>query len=75
MDWMYLVYFSLGVLVFFGAKGMGEMVTNTQPPAIINAIHDACGVWVDSLPATAEKILRLLEEKNADIRLMSQIGG
>lgn len=47
----------------FGAKGMGEMVTNTQPPAIVNAIHDACGIWVDSLPATPEKILRLLEEK------------
>ncbi len=47
----------------FGAKGMGEMVTNTQPPAIVNAIHDAVGVWVESLPATAEKILRLIEEK------------
>jgi len=47
----------------FGAKGMGEMVTNTQPPAIVNAIYDAVGVWVDSLPATPEKILRLLEEK------------
>ncbi len=49
----------------FGAKGMGEMVTNTQPPAIVNAIHDAVGVWVDSLPVTAEKILRLIEEKKA----------
>ncbi len=48
----------------FGAKGCGEMVTNTQPPAIINAIYDAVGVRVDSLPATPEKILRLLTEKN-----------
>ena len=47
----------------FGAKGCGEMVTNTQPPAIINAIYDAVGVFVDSLPATPEKILRLLDDK------------
>ncbi|QGU95365.1 molybdopterin-dependent oxidoreductase [Clostridium bovifaecis] len=48
----------------FGAKGMGEMVTNTQPPAIANAIYDAVGVYIDSLPITPEKILRALEEKN-----------
>ena len=47
----------------FGAKGMGEMVTNTQPPAIADAIYDACGVWIDSLPITPEKILRALEEQ------------
>jgi len=46
----------------FGAKGCGEMVTNTQPPAIINAIYNAVGVSLSSLPATPEKILRLLEE-------------
>jgi CO/xanthine dehydrogenase Mo-binding subunit len=47
----------------FGAKGCGEMVTNTQPPAIVNAIYDAVGVLVDCLPATPEKVLRLLDEK------------
>ncbi|GHS95897.1 aldehyde oxidase [Synergistales bacterium] len=47
----------------FGAKGCGEMVTNTQPPAIVNAIYDAVGVLVESLPATPEKVLRLIEEK------------
>jgi len=47
----------------YGAKGCGEMVTNTQAPAIVNAIYDAVGVVVDSLPATPEKILRLLETK------------
>ena len=46
----------------FGAKGCGEMVTNTQSPAIVNAIYNAVGVSVSSLPATPEKILRLLEE-------------
>ncbi|NLJ57931.1 MAG: xanthine dehydrogenase family protein molybdopterin-binding subunit [Tissierellia bacterium] len=48
----------------FGAKGCGEMVTNTQSPAIANAIYDAIGVYIDSLPITPEKVLRALEEKN-----------
>lgn len=45
----------------FGAKGCGEMVTNTQSPAIANAVYDAIGVYIDSLPITPEKILRALE--------------
>ena len=48
----------------FGAKGCGEMVTNTQPPAIANAINNALGIQIDSLPITPEKILRALEAKN-----------
>ena len=45
----------------YGAKGIGEMTANTQAPAIINAIHDAVGVWITNLPATPEKVLRALE--------------
>ena len=45
----------------YGAKGIGEMTANTQAPAIINAIHDAVGVWITDLPATPEKVLRALE--------------
>lgn len=47
----------------FGAKGCGEMVVDTQSPAIVNAIYDAVGVWVDSLPATPDKVLKLIREK------------
>jgi len=47
----------------YGAKGIGEMTANTQAPAIINAIHDAVGVWMTDLPATPEKVLRALEAK------------
>ncbi len=47
----------------YGAKGIGEMTANTEAPAIINAIHDAVGVWITDLPATPEKVLRALEEK------------
>lgn len=45
----------------YGAKGIGEMTANSQAPAIINAIHDAIGVWITDLPATSEKVLRALE--------------
>jgi CO/xanthine dehydrogenase Mo-binding subunit len=45
----------------YGVKGVGEMTANSPIPAIVNAIHDACGVRVDSLPVTPEKILRALE--------------
>lgn len=47
----------------FGAKGMGEVPINPTAPAIINAIYDAIGVRIDSLPATKEKILKALEDR------------
>jgi aldehyde oxidoreductase len=39
-----------------GRTGVGEMTMVPTAPAIINAIKDACGVWVCDLPATPEKI-------------------
>src|SRR5262249_8282304 len=49
----------------FGAKGLGEMTAHAQAREIINAIHDAMGVWVTDLPATPEKVLRALEGASA----------
>jgi CO/xanthine dehydrogenase Mo-binding subunit len=49
----------------FGAKGIGEMTANPPSPAIVNAIHDAIGVWITHLPITPEKVLRALEAKEA----------
>src|ERR1700754_1136104 len=46
----------------FGAKGIGEMTANAPIPALANAIHDACGVRLESMPFTPEKILRALDE-------------
>ncbi len=40
----------------FGAKGMGELAMNPTAPAIINAIHDAVGVWVNDLPADKKRL-------------------
>ena len=41
----------------FGAKGVGECAYVPTAPAIINAIYDAVGVRVKSLPATKDKVL------------------
>lgn len=49
----------------FGAKGIGEMTANPPSPAIVNALHDALGVWITDLPITPEKVLRALEAKEA----------
>jgi CO/xanthine dehydrogenase Mo-binding subunit len=47
----------------FGAKGLGESGTFGVSPAIANAIHDAIGVRITSLPLTAEVVLRAIREK------------
>jgi len=47
----------------YGAKGIGEMTANPPSPAIVNAVHDAIGVWITDIPITPEKVLRALEEK------------
>jgi hypothetical protein len=33
------------------------MPMDVGAPAVVAAIHDACGVWIERLPATPEKIL------------------
>lgn len=40
----------------YGATGVGEMCLVPTAPAVINAIHDATGVWVCELPATPDKV-------------------
>ena len=47
----------------FGAKGMGELALSPTAPAVINAIHDAVGVWVRELPATKERIRKAINLK------------
>jgi putative selenate reductase molybdopterin-binding subunit len=45
----------------FGAKSIGEIVINTPPPAIANAVANAMKVNIRELPITAEKIFRGLQ--------------
>ncbi len=44
------------------AKGIGEPSLVPTAPAIMNAIYDAIGVRIKTLPATPEKILKSLRE-------------
>ena len=48
----------------FGAKSAGEVPTNTMAPAVANAIYDALGIRIRSLPITPEKILQALDMKS-----------
>ena len=47
----------------FGAKGMGELPVNPMGPAISNALYNALGIRICSLPITKEKILKALHNK------------
>ncbi len=49
----------------YGAKGIGEMTANVPAPAIVSAIHDAVGVWIDEIPVTPERLLRALEKADS----------
>ena len=46
----------------FGAKSVGEIGIDTPPAVICNAIYNATGVRIRSLPITPEKILKGLKE-------------
>ncbi|HEY6290880.1 MAG TPA: xanthine dehydrogenase family protein molybdopterin-binding subunit [Terriglobia bacterium] len=48
-----------------GAKGIGELPMDGPAPAIVNAIEDATGISLDSLPATPESLLAALVEVHA----------
>ena len=45
----------------YGAKGVGEIVSIPTTPAITNAIYNAVGVRVDSLPVDQAEIVRLMD--------------
>ncbi|MGE0628356.1 MAG: xanthine dehydrogenase family protein molybdopterin-binding subunit [Hyphomicrobiaceae bacterium] len=49
-----------------GVKGIGEPAMVPTIPAIMNAIYDAIGVRITSLPATPEKVLEALRAKNKE---------
>jgi CO/xanthine dehydrogenase Mo-binding subunit len=48
----------------FGAKGVGETGTFGVSPAIANAVHDAVGVRITSLPLSAEAVYMKIKESN-----------
>lgn len=48
----------------FGARGVAEPAMVPTAPAIANALYDALGIRLTSLPLTAEKVLKAIKEKN-----------
>jgi CO/xanthine dehydrogenase Mo-binding subunit len=42
----------------WGVRGMGEMPFIPLAPALVAAVHDATGAWIDELPLTPERVLQ-----------------
>jgi CO/xanthine dehydrogenase Mo-binding subunit len=42
---------------------MGETTTLPTAPAILSAIHDATGVWINDLPASPERVWRAIKNR------------
>jgi len=49
----------------FGAKLAGELTNNSVPPAYANAVADAVGVRIRTLPVTAERVFEALHSSPA----------
>ena len=47
----------------WGARGVGELPFLPLAPAILTTIHDATGIWMDSLPVTPERMWRAIQKK------------
>jgi CO/xanthine dehydrogenase Mo-binding subunit len=47
----------------WGARGMGEMPFLPFAPAIMDAVHDATGVWINEFTLTPERVVRNLEKR------------
>jgi CO/xanthine dehydrogenase Mo-binding subunit len=48
----------------FGARGIGEITFIPLAPAIIDAIHNATGVWINHIPVTPEVLLQELNRSS-----------
>ena len=46
----------------YGARAAGEFNVPPVAPALANALADACGVRLDTLPLTAERIYDALQQ-------------
>lgn len=46
----------------WGARGMAEMPLLPLAPALVAAVHDATGVWIDAIPMTPERVVAALRK-------------
>jgi 4-hydroxybenzoyl-CoA reductase alpha subunit len=47
----------------YGAKEVGQGPLLPVVPAVVSAVHDALGVWIDQVPVTPDKIMKALDAK------------
>jgi putative selenate reductase molybdopterin-binding subunit len=45
----------------FGAKSVAEISIDGVAPAVVSAVHDACGVWVRELPLYPKRVLQAIQ--------------
>ncbi|RPJ99258.1 Xanthine dehydrogenase, molybdenum binding subunit [Bacillus subtilis] len=48
---------------FYGPRGVGEIGTIAITPAIVKAVHDAVGCWINKLPISREELLEAIDRK------------
>ncbi len=48
----------------YGAKEVGQGPLLPVIPAVVSALHDALGVWVDEVPITPDKVVRALSARS-----------
>ncbi|WP_426983311.1 xanthine dehydrogenase subunit D [Bacillus cabrialesii] len=46
-----------------GPRGVGEIGTIAITPAIVKAVHDAVGCWINKLPISREELLEAIDRK------------
>ncbi|TYS07990.1 xanthine dehydrogenase subunit D [Bacillus subtilis] len=46
-----------------GPRGVGEIGTIALTPAIVKAVHDAVGCWINKLPISREELLDAIDRK------------
>jgi carbon-monoxide dehydrogenase large subunit len=51
----------------FGARGVGEHPMVPTAPAIANAVYNAAGIRIDSMPLTSQKIWEALQAKTLEL--------
>lgn len=51
----------------WGARGMAEMPFLPLPAAIVAAVHDATGVWMDEIPMTPDRVVSALRREGIGV--------
>jgi CO/xanthine dehydrogenase Mo-binding subunit len=55
----------------WGARGVGELPFLPLAPAVLAAIHNATGLWLDELPVTPERMWQALQKGGINNDLLS----